>query len=64
MEKQRLSASLLPNLQGFLFGSPFHIMIKALHLHEPVVQHGCGVVLVMISRHPEHHNKRTEGKKT
>lgn len=58
-----LGVTLLPNLHGFLFWSPFHIMIKALHLHKPFVQNYCGVVLVMISRYPEHHNKKREDKK-
>lgn len=63
MEKQPLSVTLLPNLHGVLFWSPFHIMIKALHLHKPVVQNDCGVVLVMISCYPKHHNKKREDKK-
>lgn len=62
MEKQALSVALLPNSHWFLFWSPFHIMIKALHLHKPVVQNDRGVVLVVISCYPEHNKKREEEK--
>lgn len=62
MEKKGLSVALLPNSHGFLFWSPFHVMIKALHLHKPVVQNDRGVVLVVISCYPEH-KKREKRKK-
>ena len=44
--------------RGLLHGSPLHIMVKLLRVCEPLFQHGCGVVSVVIRGRPEETESR------
>lgn len=44
--------SIASDLRGFVFGPPFHIVVKVLHLYEPIAENDSGVVLVMIRCYP------------
>lgn len=39
-------------LPAFILRSPLHIVIVILHLDQPASQDGCGVIFIVICRHP------------